>query len=143
MRQSEFRQLKDRYSAAITKVSKSNSDFFTKVTRTYGAAYVPREFWLTEREEELLVGIMCCIADGNKNIFTNGEEDLIKKYFSSFKNKKTLQVWLPKLVDKDWIKDLGDGRVVLVQEFYPFLKNDRVSIVIDFFKILKNDDIVD
>lgn len=140
MRESEFRQLKDRYSTTITKVSKNNSDFFTKVVRTFSAAYVDREFWLTEREEELMVGIMCCLADGNKNIFTTGEENNIEKYFSTFKDKKTMQVWLPKLVNKDWIKDLGDGRVVLLQEFYPYLKNERASFVIDFVKISRDGD---
>lgn len=137
MRQSEFRQFKDKYGASITKVSHTNYDFYMQVIRAYCAAYVPREFWLTEREEELLVNIMCCLSDGHKNIFTNEGKDLIGEYFKTFKNKKTLQVWLPKLVDKDWIKDFGDGRVVLLQEFYPFLKNNKVSLVIDFYKIIK------
>ena len=134
---SEFRQLKDRYGTTISRVCDSNADFFTKIVRTFSAAYVHRDFWLTEREEELMVGIMCCLADGNKNIFADNN---LETYFSSFKNKKTLQVWLPKLSDKDWIKDLGDGKVVLVQEFYPYLKNNRVSFVVDFIKIIKNGD---
>jgi hypothetical protein len=139
---SEFRQLKDRYGTSISRISNSNSDFFTKVLRTFSAAYVRREFWLTEREEELMVSIMNCLADGQKNIFTSGDENNIKKYFSTFKDKKTIQVWLPKLVDKEWIKDLGDGRVILPQEFYPYLKNNRASFVIDLVKILKDGDIV-
>ena len=139
---SEFRQLRDRYNTTINKVSTSNADFFTKVVRTFSAAYVRREKWLTEREEELMVSIMCCLADGNKNIFTSGEENNIKRYFNTFKDKKTIQVWLPKLVDKEWIKDMGDGRVLLPQEFYPYLKNERASFVIDFIKILKDGDVV-
>lgn len=133
---SEFRQLKDRYGVAINRVSDTNSDFFTKVVRTFSAAYVHRDFWLTEREEELMVNIMCCLADGQSNIC---EKDNIKRYFSTFKDKKTMQVWLPKLVNKEWIRDLGDGRVLLLQEFYPYLKNERASFVIDFVKILKVD----
>lgn len=133
---SEFRQLKDRYGVAINRVSDTNSDFFTKVVRTFSAAYVHIDFWLTEREEELMVNIMCCLADGQSNIW---EKDNIKRYFSTFKDKKTMQVWLPKLVNKEWIRDLGDGRVLLLQEFYPYLKNERASFVIDFVKILKVD----
>jgi len=133
---SEFRQLKDRYGVAINRVSNTNSDFFTKVVRTFSAAYVHRDFWLTEREEELMVNIMCCLADGHSNVW---DENNIRKYFSTFKDKKTMQVWLPKLVKKEWVKVLGDDRVLLLQEFYPYLKNERASFVIDFVKILKVD----
>ncbi len=120
----------------------SKADYLTRVVRAFAAAFLPKEFWLSGREVECFVCIMLCLSDGHTNIFNDGSGDKgksknIEKYFSSFKDKKTLQVWLPKLVDKGWIMDGGDGSVKILQEFVPILSNKNTSFVLDFIEKVK------
>lgn len=88
--------------------------YFEKIVKIYSAAVIDDEdFHLSGRELELLHCISKSIASGRRDILSL---DVIRVYFRTFKDKKTLQVWLPKLESKRWITERG-GNFYINGEF--------------------------
>ena len=88
--------------------------YFEKIVKVYSAAAIENEdFHLSDRELELLYCISKSIAAGRRDILSL---DVIRVHFRSFKDKKTLQVWLPKLVSKKWLIERG-GNFYINGEF--------------------------
>ena len=97
----------DDLSSTITFTESIKDDFilFKKIVGIFSAAFVDDIFHLTKREMELLHCVFMCIASGDREVYSATN---MRKYFKSFKDKKTVQVWIPKLIEKGWVYFSGD-----------------------------------
>lgn len=89
----------------VTDVVSDDRKYFEKIIKIYSAAVIDDEnFHLSKRELELLYYVFKSIESGRRDILSL---DVIRVHFRAFKDKKTLQVWLPKLIDKKWLVERG------------------------------------
>ncbi len=98
-------------------------EYFRKIVGVFSAAFIDPMFHLTNREEELLYCVYTCISSGNRDILSNVN---IRKYFKPFKNKKTVQVWIPKLVEKGWLYS-SDSNYYINGNFEKFKKIKKIN----------------
>lgn len=85
---------------SFNEIVENDFDYFKKIVGIFSAAFIDPLFHLTSRETELLYCVHTCINSGDRAILSNPN---IRKYFKPFKDKKTIQVWIPKLVEKGWL----------------------------------------
>lgn len=98
----------------VTDIMSDDRRYFEKIVKIYSIAVIENEdFHLSDRELELLYCISKSIAAGRRDILSL---DVIRVHFRSFKDKKTLQVWIPKLINKRWLIERG-GNYYIVGEF--------------------------
>jgi len=98
-------------------------DYFKKIVGIFSAAFIDPLFHLTSRESELLYCAYTCISSGDRDILSNVN---IRKYFKPFKNKKTVQVWIPKLVEKGWLYS-SDRLYYINGNFEKFKKIKKIN----------------
>jgi len=98
-------------------------DYFKKIVGIFSSAFIDPLFHLTSRESELLYCAYTCISSGDRDILSNVN---IRKYFKPFKNKKTVQVWIPKLVEKGWLYS-SDRLYYINGNFEKFKKIKKIN----------------
>lgn len=101
--------------------------YFRKIVGIFSSAFIDSMFHLTNREVELLYCVYNCIKSGDRSIYSNVN---IRKYFKPFKDKKTVQVWIPKLIEKGWLYS-SDGMFFINGNFEKFSKIKKVSFNIN------------
>lgn len=126
------REVRDKQTYVSTSVHTTDVDYFMYVIRVYSAAFVPKEFQLTGRELECLACVYQSIAAGERGVL-----DIlnIRKYFRSFSDKRTVQVWLPKLIAKGWVAE-KDEKYYLLYGIEKLITLKQTGFVID---IVAND----
>ena len=122
-----IRESREKQTFVSTSVYTADVDYFMSVIRVYSAAFVPKEFRLTGRELECLACVYQSIAAGERNILDMLN---IRKYFRSFKDKRTVQVWLPKLIAKGWVAE-KDERYGLLYGLEKLITLKQTGFVID------------
>lgn len=105
--------------------------YFEKIVRVYSAAVIDNEdFHLSKRELELLYCVSKSIASGRRDVLSL---DVIRVHFRSFKDKKTLQVWLPKLVEKRWLVEIG-GNYYINGDFEKLATTEKTTFNLNIIR---------
>lgn len=87
-------------------IAKNDEEYFNMVVRIFSEAFIyDRDYHLTNRELELLYCAFKAIKNGRRNIL---DRQVIREYFQPFGKKQTVQIWLPKVVDKLFLVNRGD-----------------------------------
>lgn len=122
---------RNKISYSFTDICNSDMDYFYKVVRVFSAAFLNTEYYLTDRELELLYCCYKSIVSNNRNLL---DSDVIETHFKSFKDKKTLQVWIPKLINKGWLRYNGE-EYFINGNFEKLVKLKTTSFNLDFLQI--------
>ena len=126
---------RNKISYSFTDICNSDMDYFYKVVRVFSAAFLDTDYYLTDRELELLYCCYTAIVSNNRDLL---DSDVIEKHFKSFKDKKTLQVWIPKLINKGWLRYNGE-EYFINGNFEKLVKLKTTSFNLDFLKIHEAD----
>lgn len=122
---------RQKISYSFTDICNSDVDYFYKVVRVFSAAFLDTDYYLTDRELELLYCCFVAIISDGRNLL---DQNIIDKHFKSFKDKKTLQVWIPKLINKGWLRCNGE-EYFINGNFEKLVKLKSTSFNLDFLKI--------
>jgi len=115
----------------VTDIVQDDYKYFTKIVRVYSAAVIDDEnCHLTDRELELLYCVHKAISSGRRDILSL---DVIRVYFRSFKDKKTLQVWVPKLIEKKWLVEQG-GNYYINGDFENLAFTQKTTFYLDIIR---------
>lgn len=112
-------------------VSHGDYEFFKRVVNVMSNAFLSKEHRLTSREVELLYCICNFKNSGSGSMFSASN---IKNFFSSFGSKRLLQIWLPKLVEKHWVKVVNDSVEFNSVGIFNFLSSEEVFFNISYKK---------
>lgn len=123
-------EVKNKQIYRCTDIRYSEKEYFIKVVQIFSSAFLDSKFHLTERELDLLYGVYQAISSGEREIL---KPDIISKYFSSFKDKKTVQVWLPRVEKKGWISE-SKGRYFIEGDFEKIANFNITGFTIDLIK---------
>ncbi len=123
-------EIRDKQIYRCTDKVSSDKEYFLKVIRIFSAAFLDGEFHLTDRECDLLYGIYHCISKGDREIL---KVDYIEKYFSSFKDKKTVQVWINRVEKKGWVTE-SNGKYYIEGQFEKLVQFNITGFTIDLIR---------
>jgi hypothetical protein len=115
----------------VTDFISEDRRYFEKIVKVYSAAVIDDDdFHLSNRELELLYCISNSIAAGRRDVLSL---DVIRVHFRSFKDKKTLQVWLPKLIEKRWLVERG-GSYYITGEFEKLVNTNTTTFNLNIIR---------
>jgi hypothetical protein len=123
-------EIKDKQIYRCTDKIKSSKEYFLKVIRIFSAAFLDDQFHLTDRECDLLYGVYQSISIGEREIL---KSDIIDMFFKSFKDKKTVQVWLPRVEKKGWISE-SKGKYYIEGDFEKLINFNITGFTIDLIR---------
>jgi hypothetical protein len=123
-------EIKDKQIYRCTDKIKSNKEYFLKVVRIFSAAFLDDQFHLTDRECDLLYGVYQSISIGERDIL---KPEIIDSFFKSFRDKKTVQVWLPRVEKKGWISE-SKGRYYIEGHFEKLINFNITGFTIDLIR---------
>lgn len=104
--------------------------FFKRAVGVFSASFLSKDYHLTDRELELFYCIFNFKTKGSGEIFSKSN---LSAYFGPFEsNKRVLQVWLPKLADKFWVKYTKTSVDILHSDLVEFLKKDKISFSVNY-----------
>ncbi len=104
--------------------------FFKRAVGVFSSSFLEKEYCLTERQLELLYSIFRFKTKGSGDMFSMTN---IKEFFPTFGSKRVLQVWLPQLAEKLWIRYENDIVEITQPTLLGFLSKDKLSFNI-FYK---------
>lgn len=116
--------VENNFGAFFLKKSLEDFDMFKRVVSIFSHSFLKSEYHLTDREIELLYCIVQFKKNGSGDIYSKTN---IKEYFAPFKNKRIMQVWLPKLEDKDWITYTKNTIDFKRDQVLKFLSKDSIN----------------
>jgi hypothetical protein len=123
-------EIRDKQVYRCTDKISSDKEYFLKVLRIFSAAFLDYEFHLTDRESDLVYGVYECISNGDRSIL---KKENIDKYFSSFKEKKVIQVWLNRVEKKGWVSQ-SNGEYYIEGEFEKLVQFNITGFTIDLIR---------
>lgn len=123
-------EIRDKQVYRCTEKIKNDKDYFLKVIKIFSAAFLDDEFHLTSREMDLVYGVYQCISSGERDIL---KKECIEKFFSSFKEKKTVQVWINRVEKKGWVSE-SNGRYFIEGQFEKLIQFNMTGFTIDLIK---------
>lgn len=103
--------------------------FFKKVVSVFSASFLDESYHLTDRELKLLYNIYMFKTKGSGNIYSKAN---ISTFFPTFGSKRILQIWLPKLQNKEWIRYTKTSVDFLEPKLIEFLKSDKISFSVHY-----------
>jgi len=123
-------EIKNKQIYRCTDIQYTDKDYFIKVIKIFSAAFLEDKFHLTDRELDLLYGLYQSISIGEREIL---KPNIINEFFSSFKDKKTIQVWLPRVEKKGWVSE-SNGKYYLEGEFEKLINFNITGFTIDLIR---------